>query len=86
MAEINIFVKADCPQCPRAKVFGNQLEEEGLVVNYCDLDTPTGLAKALKFRIKSLPTILIINSEGEETNRWGFVNFPNVDEVKNILK
>jgi glutaredoxin len=86
MAEINIFVRSDCPQCPQAKVYGNKLEEEGLVVNYCDLDTPTGFAKAVKLKVKSLPTILIINEDGEEVNRWGAINMPGVEEIKNILR
>lgn len=85
MAEINIFIKADCPQCPQAKNFGNKLEEEGFTINYCDLDTPAGFAKAVKLKVKSLPTIMVINEEGEEVNRWGIVNFPEIEDIKNIL-
>jgi len=76
----HVFFKANCPQCPTAKVLAEKLESEGASVTYEDLDTATGLAAALKYNVRSVPTILLVN-ENKEQERWVYPELPTTKEA-----
>lgn len=84
MAQIAIFIKDDCPQCPLAKEVGAQLSEMDVDVKYYDVDTPTGLARAMKLSVRSLPTIMLLVDSVEQL-RWNYPNIPPKEEIMNHI-
>jgi len=82
--DLHIFVKQSCSQCPTAKDLGKKLEEQGRVVHYQSLDTAEGMAQALKYGIRSLPTILLMNN-GKEEGRWVYPELLSEKEALSLF-
>ncbi len=84
MEQVKIFLKANCPKCPAAKVIGMELKREGVpVINY-DLDTIDGLAEATFYSVLSTPSLIIEDEEEREVASWrGMV--PTLQEVRQFL-
>jgi glutaredoxin len=85
MGSIKIFTKAQCPKCPAAKEIGGILQQEGLQVNYYDLETPDGLAEAAFYSVLSTPTIIIEDTNEKILAGWrGSV--PTLQEIQGVIR
>ncbi len=63
---IKLFVKDNCPRCPAAKHACEGLE----AVEVYDVGDVDGLAEAAYHGVLSTPTILVVNSNGDEVAAW----------------
>ncbi len=61
MVEIEIFVKKDCPFCPRAKELVEKVssEFEGVTIKEIDIETDRGKEEATNLAIMTAPTVII---------------------------
>jgi glutaredoxin len=85
MGSIKIFTKAECPKCPAAKEIGGILQQEGLQVNYYDLETPDGLAEGAFYSVLSTPTIIIEDTNEKILAGWrGSV--PTIQEIQGVIR
>jgi hypothetical protein len=63
---VKLFVKDDCPRCPRAK-----RECEGLdALEVYDVASVEGLAEAAFYGVLATPTVLIVDRTGAEVASW----------------
>jgi len=81
--KLAVFTKVDCPQCPAAKILAESLAAD-VDIDYYDLDVPEGMAKALKFGVRSLPTIILLSNNDEQT-RWHYPELPTKEEVLKLV-
>ena len=84
MGSIKIFTKAECPKCPAAKEIGGILQQEGLQVNYYDLETPNGLAEAAFYSVLSTPTIIIEDEDEKILAGWRG-STPTLQEIQGVI-
>lgn len=82
--KVKIFVKDNCPNCPRAKDLGKILETEGQSVEYHDITTIEGLAESSYHGIMSTPSIVIVKNDGAEKTSWRS-NVPDISDVRQVL-
>ncbi len=66
IAGYELFVRATCPNCPPVKEFCSSLDMESWLV---DVDTAEGFTRASERGIFSAPTVVFIDSEGNEVSR-----------------
>jgi glutaredoxin len=85
MGSIKIFTKAECPKCPAAKEIGSILQQEGLQVNYYDLETPDGLAEAAFYSVLSTPTIIIEDQDERILAGWRG-SIPTLQEIQGVIR
>jgi glutaredoxin len=85
MGSIKIFTKAECPKCPAAKEIGGILQQEGLQVNYYDLETPHGLAEAAFYSVLSTPTIIIEDEDEKILAGWRG-STPTLQEIQGVIR
>ena len=85
MGSIKIFTKAECPKCPAAKEIGSILQQEGLQVNYYDLETPDGLAEAAFYSVLSTPTIIIEDQNERILAGWRG-SIPTLQEIQGVIR
>lgn len=85
MGSIKIFTKAECPKCPAAKEMGSILQQEGLQVNYYDLETPDGLAEAAFYSVLSTPTIIIEDQDARILAGWRG-SIPTLQEIQGVIR
>ena len=85
MGLIKIFTKAECPKCPAAKEIGSILQQEGLQVNYYDLETPDGLAEAAFYSVLSTPTIIIEDQDERILAGWRG-SIPTLQEIQGVIR
>jgi glutaredoxin len=85
MGSIKIFTKAECPKCPAAKEIGGILQQEGLQVNYYDLETSDGLAEGAFYSVLSTPTI-IIEDEHEKILAGWRGSVPTIQEIEGVIR
>lgn len=85
MGSIKIFTKAECPKCPAAKEIGGILQQEGLQVNYYDLETPQGLAEAAFYSVLSTPTIIIEDKDEKILAGWRG-STPTLQEIQGVIR
>ena len=85
MGYIKIFTKAECPTCPAAKEIGGILQQEGLQVNYYDLETPDGLAEAAFYSVLSTPTIIIEDQDERILAGWQG-SIPTLQEIQGVIR
>ena len=85
MGSIKIFTKAECPKCPAAKEIGSILQQEGLQVNYYDLETPDGLAEAAFYSVLSTPTIIIEDQDARILAGWRGA-IPTLQEIQGVIR
>jgi len=80
--QVKIFWQKNCPNCPRAKKLGKELEKEKIKVIYYDINDVDGLAEACFYNILTTPSIIITDDNDQEIKNWkGEVPF-----LKDILK
>ena len=84
MGSIKIFTKTECPKCPAAKEIGGILQQEGLQVNYYDLETPNGLAEAAFYSVLSTPTIIIEDEDEKILAGWRG-STPTLQEIQGVI-
>ena len=72
-----IFTRKTCPNCPPVKDFMSNLEMPGRSI---DVDTEEGLAEAAGKGVFASPTVIVYDSEGNETARAH-----NVEELSVIF-
>lgn len=66
--KLKIFTKKDCPKCPEAKKIGKDLEKEnGLEIEYYDVEEAEGLAEAQLYSILATPSLILCQGDGNET-------------------
>jgi glutaredoxin len=85
MGSIKIFTKAECPKCPAAKEIGSILQQEGLQVNYYDLETPDGLAEGAFYSVLSTPTIIIEDQDERILAGWRG-SIPTLQEIQGVIR
>jgi glutaredoxin len=85
MGSIKIFTKAECPKCPAAKEIGSILQQEGLQVNYYDLETPDGLAEGAFYSVLSTPTIIIEDQDQRILAGWRG-SIPTLQEIQGVIR
>ena len=67
------------PWCGPCKVLGPQMEKSGLAYTKVNVDTDTELSA--KFGIRNVPTLLKVDSQGNEISR--IVGVKPITEIKN---
>ena len=85
MGSIKIFTKSECPKCPAAKEMGSILQQEGLQVNYYDMETPDGLAEAAFYSVLSTPTIIIEDQDARILAGWRG-SIPTLQEIQGVIR
>lgn len=85
MGSIKIFTKTECPKCPAAKEIGGILQQEGLQVNYYDLETPDGLAEAAFYSVLSTPTIIVEDQDERILAGWRG-SIPTLQEIQGVIR
>lgn len=63
---IKLFVKDDCPRCPAAKRAVDGFSE----VEVFRVDDIEGLAEAAFYNVLATPSVLVIDSSGNEIESW----------------
>ena len=61
-----LFVRPACPACPGAKAAANGL---GIPVDLVNADTEAGMAEAVRRRVFSTPTAILLAGDGREVGR-----------------
>ncbi|MDA3936777.1 MAG: thioredoxin family protein [Actinomycetota bacterium] len=77
---IKLFVKTDCPRCSAAKRACAGLSD----VETYNVDDIDGLAEASFYGIMATPTVLVIDSEGNEVAGWRG-GAPEPAALKNLI-
>ncbi|MDR0760851.1 MAG: hypothetical protein LBF74_12230 [Treponema sp.] len=61
-----LFVRPACPACPGAKAAASRL---GIPVDLVNADTEAGMAEAVRRRVFSTPTAILLAGDGQEVGR-----------------
>jgi ribonucleoside-triphosphate reductase len=61
-----LFVRPACPACPGAKAAASRL---GIPVDLVNADTKDGIAEAIRRRVLSTPTAILLAGDGQELGR-----------------
>jgi ribonucleoside-triphosphate reductase len=61
-----LFVRPACPACPGAKAAANRL---GIPVDMVNADTEAGIEEAVRRRVFSTPTAILLTGDGQELGR-----------------
>ena len=61
-----LFVRSSCPHCPPAK---DAAEELGIPVRFINADTAEGKAEAIRRKVMSTPTAILLSPDGKELAR-----------------
>ncbi len=77
---IKLFIQDDCPRCPAAKHAVSEFD----AVEVYDVGEMDGLAEASFHSILSTPTILVVDSAGNEVGGWRGV-IPEPSELRHLL-
>ena len=72
-----LFTTPHCPNCPKAKLLVSEKLPEA---NLIDASFPEGLNRARKYNVAQVPTLLEINEEGSEVQR-----FSGIDEIVSAI-
>jgi thioredoxin-related protein len=83
--KIQFFTQKECANCPPAKETLKEIKSERDVdVSELDVETVDGMAEAAYYGIMSTPSIVLVNSSGDEIISWRGV-VPDKDKVLRIL-
>ena len=69
--------------CGPCKVVGQNLKNANLPIRIEDLDVEDNEDLVLGYRVRSVPTTILIDNEGNEVQRW--LGIFNVDELKQLI-
>jgi len=68
MSKLKVFTKKECPNCPKAKSLGEEINKEGkLAVEFFDVEQADGLAEAQLYSVLATPTLVLCDDDAEET-------------------
>jgi len=87
MPKLKVFTKKDCPNCPKAKLLGDEVAKEGkMEVEFYDVEQADGLAEAQLYSVLATPTVVLCadGSDEEEIKSWRGEPPSNKDEVYNV--
>ncbi len=88
---ILVFVSSNCPHCPKSeravKTVAPEYGEQGLTYKKVRVKTPEGKELSSKYGVRSLPTILYLDGQGNEIGRRaGAAGEDNVrDDIEKML-
>ena len=74
-----LFIRASCPGCSPAK---DAAERLGIPINLMNADTKEGKAEAVRRKVLSTPTAILLSPGGEELARA--VNAEAIDKLLNV--
>lgn len=79
--KIELFVSNSCPHCPAAKEVVQEVcsKFKGVIVEEVDTSKPDGVARATKYQIYAVPTVVI-------NEKITIVGVPNKDELANKIE
>lgn len=77
---IKLFVKDDCPRCPAAKHAVRGFD----AVEVFDIDDVDGLAEASFYGVLATPTVLLVDSGGNEVEGWRG-SIPDTSRIRELL-
>jgi len=83
--KLKLFTSKTCPNCPNAKKVCEELEKEGVNVEYYDTDDPDGMAEAAFHSVMSTPTSVFVDAEDNELESWRGIP-PDSQKVHELLK
>jgi glutaredoxin len=86
MSKLKVFTKKDCPNCPKAKTLGAEIEKEGKIeVEYFDVEQADGLAEAQLYSVLATPTLVFCdeNPDENEIKSWRGETPNSKEEVYN---
>jgi len=66
--KLKIFIKKDCPKCPAAKQFGEEVKDKVKVI-YFSIDEVNGVAEARYYDILGVPSLVLTKRE-KEIKTW----------------
>ena len=78
--KIKIFWQENCPNCPKVKELGKQLEKE-ITVQYFDVNSVDGLAEASYYNVMSTPSVVVADDGDNELKTWRGTA-PFLEEIK----
>jgi thiol-disulfide isomerase/thioredoxin len=68
--KVKFFWQEDCPKCPAAKVVCQEMESEGINVEYLDIKSVEGMAEAAFYGVLATPTTIVVDREENELVSW----------------
>jgi len=81
MKKLLVFSAKWCGPCKQLAPIIAKLQSEGMNVQKIDVDTDPNASA--KFSIRSIPTLIVVNTEGIELSRS--TGFKSEQEIKNML-
>ncbi|MEA3255500.1 MAG: thioredoxin family protein [Candidatus Altiarchaeota archaeon] len=86
--KILVFVSSNCPHCPKAEHIVKEIVPEyrdyGVTFEKIRVKTNRGKNLSTKFGVMALPTILILDENGDETKR--IVGAPTENPFRNAIE
>ena len=82
---VKIFVRDNCPKCPKAKDVGKALEGKNTAdVRYFNVSDADGLAESVFYDVLSTPSIVVVDKNDKEV--VGFrADVPALEELEKYL-
>jgi len=90
MADLKVllFVSSNCPHCPKAEHVARKIipeyEDYGIVLRKMRTKSPEGKELAERYGIRGTPTIVIVDSDGNEKKR--IVGVPSEDTLRKDIE
>lgn len=70
MKRLLFFTMCGCGACKAIKpIVEKEAPEKGYELKYCDMDTDEGAFMAEDFGVRGLPTLIVLDEEGNEVKR-----------------
>ena len=77
---VKIFWQENCARCPPAKELGEELQNKGHNVEFCNVKAGNGLAQAIYHNILSTPSVVVTDNLNNEVIAWRSTT-PNMNDV-----
>ena len=81
--KVKIFWKDNCPNCPKAKELGAELQKNNVDVELFNINEIEGLTEAVSLGVMSTPSVVIAKDD-QELKSWRS-EVPQMVEVKRVL-
>jgi arsenate reductase-like glutaredoxin family protein len=80
---VKIFWQPECPKCPQAKEFGENLKKDGIKVEFHNVKEVDGLSESIFYDVLSTPSIVLVDN-GEKKAAW-YGEIPEINSVKDLI-
>ena len=80
---MNKLIKFSRESCVPCKMLGNFLDEQGIV--YEEIDVESDIETTVKYGVSGLPTLLLVDENGEVLDRVVGFNPPKAEEMASQL-